>query len=200
MPITYLDRMETDNPNLWILFQDGLDLRDPIDVLTYRQGLRYLGDSRPSKPWTPYYRVPWLNITDKDLQSCNLSFNLNPDMRVDFDCKDRLVTNPMLMQVFWDLKCDAIVKKIICVYEYGKQGKQHGKLHFHGICQLQTSPGGQARQIFEKNLLKVFGKRSQCHHRTLVTKLFKTVEDRSRYVTYMKKETQNKKKTLCFIK
>lgn len=162
------------------------------------RSLLTLGDSKLKIPWSPFLNVRWEDISMKMQQGCNLAGTLNPDIRVDFDvfsdtCKDKL------LQVIWKLKSDNILKKIILVKEYGqtKDGKtktqKEGKLHFHFMCKVSD------RQVFEKALLKIFNKRCQLSHRTLQTKLFRTVEDRSRYYNYLKKEEHNTKQCLlCF--
>lgn len=78
-----------------------------------------LGDRTPKIPWKPYYRIPWTDIPDTRLQACNLAFTLNADCRVDFDVYDRKISNPKLLNLFWELKKNNILKKITCVYEYG---------------------------------------------------------------------------------
>ena len=152
-----------------------------------------LGDSTPKFSDRPYYRVPWSDIPSKRLQACNLAFTLNADCRVDFDVYDRKISNPKLINLLLELKKKDIVKKITCVYEYGEKGKLHGKLHYHGIASVND------RETFEKAILQTFNKRSDVKHRTLHTKLFKAVVDRDRYLNYMKKEEQNKKKCLFTI-
>lgn len=149
--------------------------------------------------WSPYYRLPWSDIPSTRHQSCNLAFTINADCRVDFDVYDRKVSNPKLLDLIFDLKKKGIVKKITCVYEYGEKGKKHGKLHYHGIAQMVPSKEQNNREIFEKAILKVFNKNLNVRHRTLHTKLFKTVEDRTRYLKYMSKEEHNKKKCLISI-
>ena len=152
-----------------------------------------LGDRTPKLSERPYYRVPWSDIPDQRLQACNLAFTLNADCRVDFDVYDRKISNPILINLIMELKKKGIVKKITCVYEYGEKGKLHGKLHYHGIASVND------REAFEKEILKKFNKNLNVKHRTLHTKLFKAVVDRERYIKYMKKEEQNKKKCLISI-
>ena len=154
----------------------------------------YLGDSIGKKLWyQPFYRIPWDDIPAKRLAGCNMAFTLNGDCRVEFDVYDRKVSNSKLFDVLHLLKNKNILEKITLVYEYGEKGKEHGKLHYHGIVKVTD------RQTFEKEILKVFNKNLNVRHRTLQTKLFKTCEDRERYVKYMKKESQNKKKCLLSI-
>lgn len=154
-----------------------------------------LGDSSRPNPWTPYLGIPWKEISDKSIQGCNMAFTLNPDIRVDFDVYGKVCIDKLL-EVVWKLKCDNILKKIICVNEYGQnkdkstKSPEDGKLHFHGFVKVTN------RQTFEKAMLKTFNKRCQLSHRTLQTKLFRQVEDRTRYYNYMKKEQQNQDKCL----
>lgn len=91
------------------------------------------------------------------------------------------------------MKLEGILNKITLVYEYGERGKKHGKLHYHGLVKVSD------RNTFEMKLLKVFNKNLNIRHRTLCTKLFQTVEDRTRYIKYLKKEKHNKEKCLLSI-
>lgn len=158
-----------------------------------------LGDrGKKQKPYGQYVNIPWDEISDKKQQGCNMAFTLNADVRVDFDIYGQECVDKCL-EVMWGLKCKDILKKIIFVKEYGqnKDGstktEETGKLHFHGMCKVTD------RQVFEKTLLRTFNKRCQLSHRTLHTKLFRQVEDRSRFYTYLQKEAHNKDTCLMVI-
>lgn len=163
---------------------------------------RQLRNQTSKKKYEGIYRVPWDNISKKELNSMNLAFTLCPDIRVDFDCKDKSVCVPKLIDLLIELKNNNVLNKIISNYEYGEKGKEYGKLHFHGMVLL--SPGDASgklnnREKFEKALLKVFNKRSQLRDKTLHTKLLRKQEDRDRYHAYLKKEQQCKIKSLVYI-
>lgn len=147
------------------------------------------------------YRYPWKDIQKRETNQCSLAFTLNPDVRVDFDVRDKKVVFPLLLDIFKKLKENSVCKKIISNYEYGEKGKEHGKLHFHGIVQFDKPSETKRtnREIFEKELLKVFNKRSNVSDRTLHTKLLRTQDDKDRYLKYLQKEQQCKIKTLCYV-
>jgi hypothetical protein len=166
-----------------ILFGEDMTRQNGLGVL-------YLGDSTPKFPWKPFYRIPWSDITPKKLTACNIIFTLNPDIRVDFDCKDRKICNAKFLSQCIELKNKGMLTHMTAVYEYGEKGKEHGKLHYHGIVKVAD------RSLWEKEVLSIFNKRSQVSHRTLNTTLIKSTDDRDRYLKYMKKEAQNKVKTL----
>jgi len=178
-----------------ILFGDSNSNKNTIES---RRPILLLGDSIGKIPWTPYLNVPWKEISDKKQQGCNMAFTLNPDVRVDFDVYTQTCVDK-LCEIIWKMKCENLVKKIILVKEYGQnkdkttKTEETGKLHFHGYVSVSN------RQNFEKTLLKTFNKRCQLSHRTLQTKLFRKVEDRTRYHTYMQKEVHNKECALLVI-
>lgn len=162
-----------------------------------------LGDRTPKKWYKPYYRKKWLFYEDPFYQkrygACNIAFTLNADCRVDFDVYDKTISNQKLFDTIDNLIKKDVLQKITCVYEYGKGGKEAGKLHYHGIIKCVSSSEKNNREIFEKEILKVFNKNLNLKHRTLHTKILKTVHDRHRYITYMKKEQQNYYKSLLSI-
>lgn len=148
------------------------------------------------------YRYPWDKITKTESNACSLSWTLCPDVRCEFDVRDKKVVFPKLFEVLKKLKNNSICKKIISNYEYGEKGKEYGKLHMHGLVQFEKTDSKSKknnREIFEEELLKVFNRRSNCKHKTLYTKLLRTQDDRDRYLRYLKKEQQCKIKTLCYI-
>lgn len=141
--------------------------------------------------YRPYYRLKWADILDSSLEACNLSFTLNADRRCDFDVYDRKVSNKVLFETLNHLKSKGVLQKITAVYEYGT--KEDKKLHYHGIVKVTD------REKFENEILKVFNRNLAVKHRTLHTKLLRTVRDRSRYIKYMKKDKHNKEKCLISL-
>lgn len=153
-----------------------------------------LGIGRQIVPWkTKNYRSPWNQIPEQHLKGCNLSFNLNLDTHIIGYQNTRKWQIPRILLFFEQLKQKSIIKKYIIVYEWGKEGKSHGKLHYHGMVKSSN------RFEFEEEILNEFNKRTQCKHRTLQTKIFNDVEHRSYlFNKYYRKETQNKIKCLMW--
>lgn len=152
-----------------------------------------LGIGRQIIPWkTINYRMPWLMIPEKHLKGLNFSFNLNMDEHINDYENTRKWQIPKVLLFLEKLKADKIIYKYLIVYEYGKYGKKHGKIHFHGLVKTLD------REEFEKQTLKVFNKRTNCTHRTLTTKHIKDPEHRATYLNYIKKEQHNKIKCLMW--
>lgn len=151
-----------------------------------------LGIGRQIIPWkTKNYRSPWEHIPETHRKGCNLSFNLNIDPDItDFENTKKWQI-PKVLLFFEELKLKHIIQKVIIVYEWGKFGKAHGTLHFHGMVKTQD------RFAFEKAIFDTFNKRTNLRHRTLKTKIFKDVEHRDHlFNVYYRKETHNKIKCL----
>ena len=159
-----------------------------------------LGNSNASlknmhKPWNEeHIRVPWDLISEKYTHGGNLFFTINPDPNVDWYTHntDKKTIFTKYLTMMEKLKSSQIIKKSICVYEYGKYGRcnGHGKLHFHGFVLTKD------KQSFEKEVYKVFNNTSNAKHRTLNLKIIKSAQDRQNMLNYFKKENQNKIK--CF--
>ena len=160
---------------------------------TYSNGVLTLGNSTPSQPWnTTNVRTPWDKIPEKLLQGMNFFFTINPDPNCEWyttDCDKKVIVTKFLTLIE-QLKNRHIINKSISIYEYGQYGAKHGKLHFHGF--LKTTD----RQTVEKEIAKIFNNRSNIVHRTINTKVIKSVQDRDQMLNYMKKEQQNKIKCL----
>lgn len=154
-----------------------------------------LGNSSAHTPWkTTNVRVPWDKVPDKVLNGGNFFFTINPDPDVEWYTKDNdkktIVTK--FLTLFHKLKNQDIIKKSVSVYEYGKYGAKHGKIHFHGF--ISTTD----KKAFEKAVYEVFNERANSRHRTLNLKIIKTTKDRQNMQAYLKKETHNKIKCLYY--
>lgn len=150
-----------------------------------------LVDSMPSSPWkTIRHRMPWDLIGLKHYKGMNFFFTINPDPSIDFYENKKLFLVPKILILLEKLKDEGLVKKSIIVYEWGKFGKKHGKLHFHGM--LQTKD----KQACIDKINKIFNKKTNCRHRTTRLDHIKTVVDRNRMIKYMQKEQHNKLKCL----
>lgn len=171
-------------------------LKKPIEMskkTSSMNGVLYLGDSTPNPPWkTDQYRSPWELLDDNHLKGMNFIWTLNCDPAVENYANTKKVQIPLLLNLLDNIKFSGDMQKSIVVYEWGKQGKRHGKLHFHGM--LKTHNKNQVTQEF----LKVFNSRLAISHRTFHIKHVRTVDDRTRYLNYMKKEQQNKKRCLYY--
>ena len=157
-------------------------------------GLRdTLGNSRPITPWnTDSVRTPWDAVPEKVLNGGNFFFTINPDPNVSwYDGKKKTIVGKFLT-LMEKLKKENTIKKSISVYEYGKYGAKHGKLHFHGFI-LTTD-----KELLEKDIYKVFNERANARHRTLNLKTIKSRQDRENMQNYLKKEQQNKLKCLYY--
>lgn len=150
-----------------------------------------LVDSMPSKPWkTMRHRQPWQDIANKHYKGMNFFFTINPDPDIDFYENTKKFLIPKILILFDKLKSEGLIKKSLIIYEWGKFGKKHGKLHFHGF--LQTKD----KQTVSDKINQVFNKKTNLRHLTTRLNHIKTVDDRNRMITYMKKEQHNKLKIL----
>jgi len=150
-----------------------------------------LVDSSISIPWkTIKHRMPWELIVPKHYKGMNFFFTINPDPDLDFYENKKKFLIPKVLILLDKLKDEGLVKKSIVIYEWGKFGKKHGKLHFHGM--LQTKD----KQSCIDKINKIFNKKHNCRHRTTRFNHIKTVADRNRMVKYMQKEQHNKLKCL----
>lgn len=145
-------------------------------------------------PWIrSQTRVLWDNVPAKSYKG-NMFLTLNPDPNCEWYTthtdKKLLVTKYLSLIQY--LKDTHKIKSSVSVYEYGKEGKKNGKLHFHAV--LRTEEKDQV----ENAILKEFNQRSNAKHRTLNIKIIKKVADRENMIAYLKKEQQNKKKCLYY--
>lgn len=101
----------------------------------------YLVDSGPPKSGNPLFdarrlveninpRIPW-DLVEKSYDY-NYHLTISPDhKRYDGNHNDRKVMCEILRKWILTMKEKKLIKKFICVYEYGKHGKEYGHLHFH---------------------------------------------------------------------
>ncbi len=155
----------------------------------------YLGNRAQNNPWIQHnVRMPWDLIPENTMKGCNFFVTLNPDPNMDWytNDTDKKTIITKFLKTIQELKDLNIINKCVFIYEYGKYGKKHGKLHFHGF--IKTTQ----KQEFEKRIYQVFNDRSNLKHRTLNLKNIKSVKDRDQMTNYLKKEPQNKLKCLYF--
>lgn len=135
-------------------------------------------------------RYPWELISDSYYKGLNLTINLNPDPNKIEEYNNKKYVNNILINY---IENEKTITKAIGVYEWGKNGPKYGKLHYHIILKTQNRKG------VEESLSELFNCRRNLKCRTISSKHLKDVKHREDYVNYMKKEQQNKNKTL-FVK
>ncbi len=150
-----------------------------------------LVDSSPFIPWKSVrHRMPWTQIPEKLIKGMNFFFTINPDPDIDYYENTKAFLIPKMLNLLDKLKSDRLILKSIIVYEWGKSGASHGKLHFHGFIKTKN------RIEVEKEFNDVFNKKVNLRHRTTNLRHIKSVLDRDRMIKYIKKEQQNKIKCL----
>jgi hypothetical protein len=79
------------------------------------------------------WRLPWDNIDYEDLYNMKYSITINPDPQCGWmtSCNDLKLHNNRLKSFLRECKKIKAFKNIILVYEYGKNGKEYGKVHYH---------------------------------------------------------------------
>lgn len=152
-----------------------------------------LVDSTSPNPWfKDHYRSPWNSFEGSHLKGMNFFLTINPDPDIDYYNNSKKFLIPLMLKTLEKLKSSELINKYCIVYEWGQFGKKHGKLHFHGFIKTKK------RHEVYKELNKVFNKKTNCAHRTTRIDYIKTLEDRSRFLNYCKKEQQNKLKCLIY--
>ena len=160
--------------------------KKPIDL-----SVLYLGNSTDPVLWKDkHYRCPWELIPEKDMKGMNFFFTLNIDPSIDGYENTKKYQIPKVLMFMKNMQMDKIISKYVIIYEWGKQGKSYGKLHFHGF--IKTIK----RNEFEDQVCKEFNRQTNARHRTIQTSPNKDVATRQRRINYLKKETQNKIKCL----
>lgn len=134
--------------------------------------------------------MPWNLLPDKLIKGMNFFITVNPDPDIDYYENTKSFLIPKMLNLLDKLKSERLILKSIIVYEWGKSGAKHGKLHFHGFIKTKN------RQEVEKEFNAVFNKKVNLRHRTTNIKHIKSVLDRDRMIKYCKKEQQNKLKCL----
>lgn len=167
--------------------------KKPIEMTKKTIGLSLLtlGNSSDPVPWKDkHYRCPWDEIPEEHMKGMNFFFTLNIDPSIDGYENTKKWQIPKVLLFFKKMQMDRIISKYVIVYEWGKKGKSHGKLHFHGF--IKTIK----RNEFEDEVCKEFNRQTNCRHRTIQTSVNKDVATRERRINYIKKATQNKIKCL----
>ncbi|AXQ66495.1 MAG: hypothetical protein [Circoviridae sp.] len=184
-----------DSSSNWFLDQNSYSFNKPIN----RMAATVLGNSSRSSPWRPCYKIPWETLVSYDRTGLNLSINVNPDIKLSYDCKDPTIMNPKMLTYLWDQYQKGILLKCLMVSEFGERGPINGKLHYHMAVKLKSSQDENRRELFEKGLLDFTSARQNCKHITLKSQLFRTVADRDRYIHYLHKEPHNTLKCMLAI-
>lgn len=133
-------------------------------------------------------RVFWDSIHEDHFKGMNHMVNINPDPYMEYythDLDKKTLCNKLKELINYS-KNQGYIDKCTFVYERG-----NGKIHFHGMVKTKNLHN---KELFVKEIYKHFNHRPNCKHRTLVIKHIRTVTDRTNYLNYMKKETQNKLK------
>lgn len=152
-----------------------------------------LVDSTRPSPWIrDHLRAPWTFFEVKHLKGMNFFITVNPDPDIDYYKNTKKFLLPLMIKLMEKLKRLDIISKYCIIYEWGKLGKQHGKLHFHGFIKTKMR-----FKVFEE-VNKTFNKRSNLRHRTTRIDYIKSLDDRDRMLSYCKKEQQNKLKCLFY--
>ncbi len=162
-------------------------------------------------PLKPGWRLPWENIDMENVYNMKYHVTINPDPKCEWitSCNDLKTHNNRYREFIRDCKINKLFKNIISVYEYGKNGKEYGKVHYHIL--LQTNKINK----FIEMAIMYFGTSNKTRWRNTVVKneisLDKSlshdatneqkVENHKQQVNYimckyMKKESQNRLKCL----
>lgn len=157
-------------------------------------------------PFKSRWRIPWDNIAHEKVLDMNYSITVNPDPNLTWldDTRDRKLLNAKFRETLLICKNKKLYKNIIVIYEYGKKGKQYGKLHYHLLVNSQ-----KVNQFCEE-FIKTFGTTKKRWKMTVVKKLIKpdfgiidelkldnlNAQKKYIYEKYFRKESHNKIKCL----
>ncbi len=162
-------------------------------------------------PLKPGWRLPWDILDYDNLYDMQYHVTINPDPQCDWitSCNDLKLHNRKYKEFLRECQKNKLYKNIISVYEYGKHGKEYGKVHYHIL--LQTNKINK----FVEMAISYFGTNNKTRWRnTIVKKQIsidksigvdatneeKVLNYRSQidYIMnkYMKKESQNRHKCL----
>lgn len=157
-------------------------------------------------PFKSRWRIPWENIDHNKVLDMNYSITINPDPNLSWldDTRDRKLLNRKFRETLRICKNKKLYKNIIVIYEYGKQGKRYGKLHYHLLVNSKKI------NLFCDEFIKTFGTTKKRWKLTVVKKLIKpdygipdelkitNLNDQKKYIyeTYFRKEQHNKLKCL----
>lgn len=157
--------------------------------------VRCLGNRTQIKPWKDQYRynLLWADVNKDSLKGYNFFLTLNPDTSCDWYTHDLDKKNiiPRYLECIEKAQFRHIIKSSLSIYEFGKYGKKHGKIHFHAL--IKTSN----KKALLCMLCEIFNNRTNLKHRTVQCRSLRSVEDREyQFLTYMRKEKHNSKRLL----
>jgi hypothetical protein len=161
-------------------------------------------------PLKPGWRLPWDNIDYAEVYNMKYHVTINPDPQCGWitSCNDLKLHNKRLKEFLREAKKEKAFKNIILVYEYGKNGKEYGKVHYHIL--LSTNKINK----FTEMAISYFGSNNKTRWRNTVVKkpitldrnvsvdatdAMKVENYRSQIdsiLKYLKKESQNRHKCL----
>lgn len=157
------------------------------------------------------WRLPWDILDDENINSMNYHVTINPDPHCDWitQVNDLKTHNNRYRLFLRDCIKNRLYKNIISVYEYGKNGKEYGKVHYHIL--LQTNKINK----FIEMAITYFGTSNKTRWRNTVVKApitidkclntyasdIEKVENYRKQINYimekyMRKESQNRHKCL----
>ncbi len=157
------------------------------------------------------WRLPWDNIDMEKLYEMKYHVTINPDPQCGWitSCNDLKTHNNHYREFIRECKKLKYFKNIISVYEYGKNGKEYGKIHYHIL--LQTNKINK----FIEMAITYFGTSNKTRWRNTVVKSTITLDrklsdnatneekvnnnkQQINYIMskYMRKESQNRVKCL----
>ncbi len=157
------------------------------------------------------WRCPWEIIDYEKINEMNYHITINPDPECDWitSCNDLKTHNIRFREFINECIINRLYKNIISIYEYGKHGKDYGKVHYHIL--LQTNKINK----FIEMAITYFGTSNRSRWRNTVVKNMITIDKQlSAYATneekrdnyrkqiqfihgkYMRKESHNRKKCL----
>ncbi len=157
------------------------------------------------------WRLPWDLIDYENINNMNYHVTINPDPQCGWitSCNDLKLHNNKFRQFLLECRKEKLYKNIISIYEYGKHGKEYGKVHYHIL--LQTNKINK----FVEMAISYFGTNCKTRWRNTVVKKPIIIDRKvSEYATdeekvnnykqqvkfihenYMRKESQNRHKCL----
>lgn len=146
---------------------------------------RTINISVDSTPPSKYNRPSWSDLPPNHLKGMSHFFSVSPDPDIDGYQNTPRWINAKFITLMETLRCNNIIQKCLIVHEHG-----NGKVHLHGFfkCKMPC--------IVAKEINKIFNQRVNLKHRTTRLNYIKSVKDRERMLTYLKKEKHNKHKYL----
>lgn len=157
------------------------------------------------------WRIPWDNVDYTELYKMKYHVSIQPDPNCGWmtSVNDLKLHNSKLRAFLLECKKYLLFKNIILVYEYGKNGKEYGKVHWHIL--LSSNKIGK----FHEEVIKHFGTNTSSRWKnTVVIKPITLDRALSCHATdeqkvnnyheqidhilkkYFKKESQNRRKCL----